>query len=192
MPYFVLNRRAGVKGLARLGFDGANLLSRVTMIDVTSKGTEPWVQFSPFFPHGNIPVPFSLGSTSMSVEGIWQALKVFEYEDVDPSRLRITNMVGIKRSVRTHGRILGHRMGLHGESLLSYREARLQIYLPVYRWALEHKLAHLVDGLRELGSSGVVVFLDYETNSDVNNLSKPLSHAGLVKAYLDNVWPSTA
>ena len=25
--------------------------------DVTSKGTEPWVRFSPLFPHGNIPMP---------------------------------------------------------------------------------------------------------------------------------------
>ena len=51
------------------------------IIDVTSKGNEPWVKFSPFYPHGDNPVPF-LDRTAQSVEGIWQALKVFENEDV--------------------------------------------------------------------------------------------------------------
>jgi hypothetical protein len=56
------------------------------LIDVTSRGPEPWVRFSPFFPHGSIPIPFSPGRTAQSVEGIWQGLKVFEKADVDPSR----------------------------------------------------------------------------------------------------------
>ncbi len=47
------------------------------IFDVTSRGTQPWVSFSPFYPHGNIPVPFSPGVVSASVEGIWQGLKVF-------------------------------------------------------------------------------------------------------------------
>ena len=29
----------------------------IEIIDVTSKADEPWVRFSPFWPHGNIPVP---------------------------------------------------------------------------------------------------------------------------------------
>ena len=39
-----------------------------TVYDVTSKGEEPWVRFSPFYPHGNIPVPNSPGLTAQSVE----------------------------------------------------------------------------------------------------------------------------
>ena len=31
--------------------------------------------------------------------------------------------------------------------------------------------------------------MDYETNCDVFNTKKPLSHAGLVKAYVENVFP---
>ena len=37
-------------------------------INVTSHGPEPWVRFSPFFPHGSIPVPFSPGEFGASVE----------------------------------------------------------------------------------------------------------------------------
>ena len=56
------------------------------------------VRFSPFFPHGSIPVPFSPGVTGQSVEGIWQGLKVFESEDIDLQKFEITNMKSIKRS----------------------------------------------------------------------------------------------
>ncbi|MGI8335793.1 DUF6939 family protein [Actinomadura scrupuli] len=56
------------------------------VIDVTSRAPEPWVRLSPFYPHGGIPVPFSPGAASQSVEGIWQALKVFEAADVDPAK----------------------------------------------------------------------------------------------------------
>ena len=40
------------------------------ILDVTSKGEEPWVRFSPFFPHGGIPVPNSPGVFAQSVEGL--------------------------------------------------------------------------------------------------------------------------
>ena len=76
---------------------------------MTSKADEPWVRFSPFWPHGNIPVPFSEGVVGTCVEGIWQALKVFESEDVDASKLHVTNMKGLKRTVRRLGGVLGHR-----------------------------------------------------------------------------------
>ena len=39
------------------------------ILDVTSKGEEPWVRFSPFYPHGGIPIPNSPGTFAQSVEG---------------------------------------------------------------------------------------------------------------------------
>lgn len=161
-----------------------------TLVDVTSKGPEPWVCLSPFYPHGGIPVPFSEGVTSESVEGIWQALKVFERADVDPSKLAIRTMRGIKRSARSLGAVRGHRRGLRGETLLDYRAARYAIYLPSYRWMLEQRARRELDALRELVGEGDVVLLDYETNADVDDLSRPLSHAALVRAYLAGEWPA--
>ena len=35
-----------------------------------------------------------------------------------------------------------------------------------------------------------VVLLDYETNADIENLAKPLSHAALVARYLEGTWPA--
>jgi O-acetyl-ADP-ribose deacetylase (regulator of RNase III) len=40
------------------------------ILDVTSRGDEPWVRFSPFYPHGGIPVPNSPGVFARSVEGL--------------------------------------------------------------------------------------------------------------------------
>ena len=37
-----------------------------------------------------------------------------------------------------------------------------------------------------------VVLLDYETNGDVEDLSSPLSHAALVRYYLEGKWPAAA
>lgn len=162
----------------------AKLHPGATILDLTSKADAPWVRFSPFFPHGGIPLPFSPGTTTSSVEGGWQALKVFESADVDASKLRITDMSGLKRTVARHGRCLGHREGLHGTRLLGYVEARKAIYLPLYHYVLDERLQPELARLRELAERGPLVLLDYETNADVDDPSKPLSHAGLVIAWL--------
>jgi hypothetical protein len=154
------------------------------VIDVTSRGPDPWVRFSPFYPHGQIPVPLSPGVTSESVEGLWQALKVFDGSDVDPSKLAVTSMKGLKRTVRRFGAVRGHRAGLAGERLLDYRTARQEIYSPAYRWVLEHRLRAEVERLHELAESSDVVLLDYTTNGDVDDLRTPLSHAALIADHL--------
>jgi hypothetical protein len=94
----------------------------------------------------------------------------------------IATMKGIKRTVRTFGKVLGHRAGLAGDRLLPYAEARRAMYIPTYRWVLEHKLAAEVAAVGEGGRT--VLLLDYETNCDVEDLSRPLSHAGLVARFL--------
>ncbi|MEU7529332.1 hypothetical protein AB0A74_26640 [Saccharothrix sp. NPDC042600] len=160
------------------------------VLDVTSRGPEPWVRLSPFYPHGGIPVPFTPDAEGASVEGIWQALKVFEGADVDVGKLSRTTMKGLKRTVRKHGPVRGHRAGLHGSTLLDYRAARREIYLPTYRWVLEHRVPDLVDRLRTLSTDRKVILLDYTTNGDVDDVSTPLSHAALVTRYATHDWPT--
>ena len=163
----------------------------VVIHDLTSRGPEPWVRFSPFFPHGGIPVPFTPGRNAMSVEGIWQGLKVFASADVDESKLDVTGMRGLKRSERRFGRVLGHRRGLHGQQLLDYLDARMQIYLPSYRWVLDNYVTDLVDILRAEAEHGNVVLLDYSTNGEVGDVRRPLSHAHLVARYVAGHWPTS-
>lgn len=162
------------------------------VVDVTSKGPEPWLRFSPFFPHGGIPVPFSATLTAQSVEGIWQGLKVFERDGIDLRKLAITSVKGIKRSVRSLGKVKGHQRGVGDRSLLDYRRARIEIYLPAYRWVLDNRLQPELSQLKTELERRHLVLLDYETNAELDNLSAPLSHASLIKAYLEDRWPLTS
>ena len=159
------------------------------LADVTSKATDGLVKLSPFYPHGGIPVPFSGGLTATCVEAIWQGLKVFEGSDVDIHLFKNDTMKNIKRSVRKNGKPLGHRKGVNGNELLGYIEARKQIYIPTYRWVLENKVSSIIERMREASKTKTIILLDYNTNQDVDDASKPLSHAFLIKAYIEGIYP---
>lgn len=155
------------------------------LVDVTSKAKYELVKLSPFYPHGGIPVPFTEGMTATCVEAIWQGLKVFESADVDVSLFNNGTMKGLKRTIRRFGKPLGHRKGVYGKELLDYVEARKQIYIPTYQWVLENKLKDVIERLRETSKNKTIILLDYDTNADVENVKKPLSHASLIKAYIE-------
>ena len=157
--------------------------------DVTSQANDGLVRLSPFYPHGGIPVPCSEEYTATCVEGIWQGLKVFENEDIDISMFLNDTMKGIKRTVRKHGRVLGHRKGVHGTEILGYVEAKHQIYIPAYRWMLEYRAMDIIERLRKASETKTIVLLDYNTCCNVDDETKPLSHAYLVKAYAEGLYP---
>lgn len=157
--------------------------------DVTSQAKDGLVKLSPFYPHGGIPVPFSEGWTATCVEAIWQGLKVFASADVDTEMFKNDTMKNIKRTVRRFGKPLGHRKGVNGTELLGYIDARKQIYIPTFRWVLENKVADIIAKMKEAAKTKTIVLLDYDTNSDVDNPAKPLSHAYLIKAYIEGLPP---
>ena len=159
------------------------------LADVTSGAKDGLIKLSPFYPHGGIPVPFSEGYTATCVEAIWQGLKVFESCDVDIQLFQNDTMKNIKRTVRRFGKPLGHRKGVNGTELLNYIEARKLIYIPTYKWVLENKVTKIIERLREASKTKTIILLDYDTNSDVENAKKPLSHASLIKAYVEGIYP---
>ena len=133
------------------------------LADVTSSAKDGLVKLSPFYPHGGC--------------------------DVDTSLFDNDTMKGLKRTVMKYGKPLGHRKGVNGTELLGYIEARKQIYIPTYRWVLENKVTHIIERLREASKTKTIVLLDYDTNADVENAKKPLSHASLIKAYVEGIYP---
>lgn len=159
------------------------------LADVTSGAKDGLRKLSPFYPHYGIPVPFSEGYTATCVEAIWQGLKVFEGCDVDTSLFQNDTMKGLKRTVRRYGKPLGHRKGVNGKELLGYIEARKHIYIPTYKWVLENKVADIMERLKVASKTKTIVLLDYDTNADVENAKKPLSHASLIKAYVEGIYP---
>ena len=59
-------------------------------------------------------------------------------------------------------------------------------------WVLENKVYDILERLKEASQQVDIVLLDYETNCDVLNPQKPLSHAYLVKAFVENNYPKEA
>ena len=157
--------------------------------DITSKSKTALIKLSPFYPWGDVPVPYTPNMVATCVEAIWQGLKVFEKADVDINLFTNDTMHGLKRTTKKYGKILGHRRGVYGDVLFDYLEARKKIYIRSYRWMLEKKAYFIIKKLREVNKTATIVLLDYETNCDVDNLSKPLSHAFLVKAYVEGLPP---
>ncbi len=98
-------------------------------------------------------------------------------------------MKNIKRTVCKYGKPLGHRKGVYGKELLGYIEARKLIYIPTYQWVLENKVPTIIERLKEASRTKTIILLDYDTNCDVDDPSKSLSHAFLNKAYVDGIYP---
>lgn len=99
-------------------------------------------------------------------------------------------MTGVKRTVRKYGNVLGHQKGINSNELLNYIDARLLIYLPSYKWILENvpKVVEIIERIKQKSITNDIVFLDYTTNIDIYNIKKPLSHAGLVKLYIEGKY----
>lgn len=161
------------------------------ILDITSKSNMYAQILSPFYPHMNIPIPFTEGLTATCVEAVWQGLKVFEGTDVDFATFKNDTMRDLKRTVRKFGLPKGHRKGAYGTELLGYFEARMLIYLPTYKWVLDNvpEVHHVVERIKEQSEVQDIVLLDYNTNIDFRDASKPLSHAGLVKLYIEGNYP---
>lgn len=183
---YVENRRKKKENIIKCYPDAA-------ILDVTSNSDSKYSQWlSPFFPHGNIPIPFTDGMTAACVEGIWQGLKVFEKHDVDFAMFTNDTMRNLKRTVKKYGEPLGHRKGAYGTELLDYFDARMLIYLPSYKWVLDNVgyVHRVLEKIKEHSMNQDVVLLDYNTNCNVFDITAPLSHAGLIKLYIEGSYPS--
>ena len=130
--------------------------------------TRPSV-FSPFYPHEF----YFHGYSTKTVEGLWQGLKYIEGKGIDPNKLGNTTMKNIKRS----GKVLYHEFN---SQRLGYIQARKEIYIPLYNMQLDR----CEEYINELRKHTKIALLDYDTNEDVENTHKPLSHASLIKKRL--------
>ncbi len=134
-------------------------------------------------------MPFSPGWTATCVEAIWQGLKVFERADVDVELFRNDTMKHIKTHRAAIREALGGTAGRERHGTAGLHRARKEIYVPTYRWMLEHKVPDIIERLRTASRTRTIVLLDYDTNSCLDDGSKPLSHAYLVKAYVEGLYP---
>jgi hypothetical protein len=149
--------------------------------DVSSYADFPLCSLSPMWVHGGIPVPGMPGTTSDTVEGIWQGLKVIR-GDVAP---RYFKGPGHKRG----GKPAGHR---YGSKLLKIVEAREKIYRVAYEWMLLNRVdPTLLAGFIEQTRAGVrQYFHDVCDNGAIGNPDEGWAHAAVLVQYLNRVRPS--
>lgn len=183
---FVANKKRSLDRIQK-EYPGARIF------DITSSA--PTIQgqkLSPFYPHGNIPIPGdSKGMTATCVEAIWQGLKVFENTGIDCSMFKNDTMKNIKRTVHKYGKPIGHQYGVFSSTILNYSDAKRLIYAVAYKYVLDNipSVHSLVTQLAERSKSEDIVLLDYNLNPDNRNASKPLSHAEFVKMYIEGRYP---
>ena len=183
---FVANKKRRLDKIQK-DYPGAQIF------DITSSA--PTIQgqkLSPFYPHGNIPIPGdSKGMTATCVEAIWQGLKVFESTGIDCTIFKNDTMKNIKRTVRKYGKPLGHQYGVFSSTILNYSDAKRLIYAVAYKYVLDNipSVHSLVTQLAERSKSEDIVLLDYNLNPDNRDASKPLSHAEFVKMYIEDRYP---
>jgi hypothetical protein len=148
------------------------------VIDVSSYADPPFCTFSPMWVHGGIPVPGMSGTTSDSVEGIWQGLKVIR-GSISP---RYFSGQGQKRG----GKPSGHQ---YGDKLLKIVEAREKIYRVAYEWMLANRIDQaLIDGFVEQAFAGVLqCFHDVSDNANIGNPDEGWAHAAVLVQYLNRL-----
>lgn len=164
------------------------------ILDITSTSPLHSGQIlSPFYPHGSIPIPFTEGITATCVEAVWQGLKVFEHHGVEFRTFKNATQKDVKRTIRKYGKMLGHAKGVKSKDLLNYFDARMQIYLPTYKWVLDNipEVKHVITRIKEQSIKNDIVLLDYNTNIEFRDITKPISHAGLVKLYIEGNYPNS-
>lgn len=164
------------------------------ILDITSSSPYHYGQIlSPFYPHGNIPIPGdSRGLKATCVEAIWQGLKVFENAGIDRQMFSNDTMHNIKRTVRKFGKPKGHQFGVFSNEILNYADARRYIYIPSYKYVLDNvpEVHSVVERIKKQSETSDIVLLDYNINPDNRDITKPLSHAELVKMYIEDRYPT--
>lgn len=147
-------------------------------IDVSSSAEWPYCQLSPFYAHGEIPVPGMPGRVSDSVEGIWQGLKVI--------RGRIAPRYFVGSGQKRGGKPMGHQYG-DQKRLLKLVEAREKVYCVAYLWMLENKVdAEIIDELVAAANRGIrLSFYDREDNGSIHK-DQPLAHAKLLSNFINH------
>lgn len=139
---------------------------KVIIADITINSNSALRKLSPSFEWGNILVPYTDSLEYVpSVEAVWNELRITE-NDTD-----------------------GFKRGCYDHVIFDYIEARKKIFIPTYRWMLENKAAEIIKRMRIANRDKTIVLYDGEDNYDIDNPSKPLSHAYLVKAYVEGLAP---
>lgn len=169
---------------------------RVPVFDVTWLTKNPrMLPLNPYYPHGEIPVAFSgRKKFGVSLESIWNGLKVFENEGPDYSVFECGNKMLMMRNegVRNRGKLIGYQQGTHEEwPVLSEMDARRLIYAPSYKWILKKHCSEAVEFLRNQLQRVDIVLLDTDIEHHRRDPAFPIQHSVLLRDLLTDNYPKS-
>jgi hypothetical protein len=124
--------------------------------------------------------------TSMTVQGVYEAMKDIDGE-IDMSRLTEEK----QRKIVREGTASGWLKFKNSHIVLDTPQARMTFFALPYKHVLDHFVKDEIVQLKKLLASGKsLILLDNSTNMDMMDDSKDLSHAFLLKCYLEGNYPS--
>ena len=180
-----LSRPAGLAAFAA----GADLC-----IDTFKHAAAPMDRFRalcPFtvWPEPVIPVPGRPGQAAVSVEGVWQGLKLVDgHPDLDQFGGRPHKRP--PDASRGPGYDYAASEFLLGDRVVGLLEARFAIYLPVFTYVLENLVPAAVEEeiAAVLDRGGNVAFYDWDANFDIEDCSRSFSHSALAAAWFNGEY----
>lgn len=154
--------------------------------DVSSYSKD-YSALSPFNKLGNIPHPCKPDLLCISVEAIWQGSKVFDTDNVKPDYFIL---FGKKNPNKNKGKKpIGTWIGTNKvESDVG--EARRKVFIPAYKWTLDHRLKNYVTKLLRFAKEhprSVIYLYDVDWNADVDN-PQSYSHSAYLCDYLNEKY----
>jgi len=114
--------------------------------------------FSPFYPHGNIPVPGKRDVFSQTVEGIWQGLKVFERNVSTERMFEATDIEDFEEMNEIFGKF---KFKYNNTIIENDHHAKTLIYDTSYNWVLENKLKNECKTLKAFNK--IILVVDNQT-----------------------------
>jgi len=127
-------------------------------IPIDIKDNLEWNILHPAYPHGNIPIPFFNDTYAMSVEGVWEALKLFNTCGVDDSKFYISTMLNLRRDENYYGTYIGHRIG---NNILTFDKAYNVIYTELYLMILKRKnVKKIFNSLKKINIKQPILVID--------------------------------
>ncbi|MDE6753562.1 MAG: hypothetical protein K2J82_03005 [Muribaculaceae bacterium] len=149
------------------------------IIDMSYSSTSMTSCLSPYFPWGNIPVPFSTGIVAQSAMAIWEGLKVFEFGGVDISVFSYRLKEDLNRASLGLGNLIGYSRGMNYDYIYNEDEAYNQIFIPTYQWILEHRAFKIIQLLRHYLRENIILI-----DNPKEIIPNQLTPSTLLKAYV--------
>ena len=147
------------------------LYPKALVFDVTAEGAMK--KLDPDFPVGDIRIPGKMRNQGLSLNSVWEGLKVFKKKDeIDEKWMKDENKLGKRRGCKSWGEMTGIKIK---EELVGIEEGK-KIFREMYVELVKEKYGRIVAALKREANKRPVVLLDYKEERE-----RPFNHVEVLK-----------